>query len=178
MDQKQLIIITLIGIWIIVGILELIVIYIYLTSKNKTSYEDEACILTIFKSIINILNGIYFWYIFYKEKKENIYSNTLKLINIIIYIIGLIFCSNIKKYGIFIYVIILEVSLYLVTIIFILLLCLFLKKSVLINTPQIVTHDDNIEIVNINIPQIAVPANNIELVDVNIPHATPITFNN
>lgn len=172
MDQK-LIIILLMNVLIGIGLYQAIIVYIYQTSINKTSYQNDACILTIFKSIINILNGIYIWRIFYLDKKENIYWKTLKLINIIIYIITITFCNNIRKYGIFMYVIILEISLYMGTILMVCLL-LFLSYNGIIKINE---SNINKEVI-INIPQIAVPANNIELEMIDIPQASIVKFNN
>jgi len=173
MDIKLLIIIIIMSVWIGIGLFEAIIVYIYQTSINKTSYQNDACIFTILKSIINILNGIYIWYIFYLDKKENIYCKILKLINMITYIIVITLCNNIIKYGIFMYVIILEISLYMGAMLIVFLL-LFLSYYNIININK-----SNInKVIIINIPQIAIPANNIILEMIDIPQASIVKFNN
>jgi len=104
------------------------------------------------------------------------------LINIITHIINVSLFTNLKKYGIFIPVIILEFVIYMIiNLIIILLLLLSYFGIITINndhilyTPQIAVHVDNIEIVVANIPQIAVRIDNIEIEE-NIPQALPVNL--
>jgi len=178
MDRKLLIIMI---IWISIGIWEFTVVYTYQTSVNKTSYENDACFCTIIRSIINILNGINTKNI-YHFKKNNIYLQTLILnlilINIIAYIINVSLFSILKKYGIFIQVILLEFIMYLIITSFIFLFLLlsyfrFINKTELSFITPTIIHIDNIQLANVNIPQLAVHINYIEP-NIIIPQATPI----
>lgn len=172
MDEKEILIIIMMLTFIATGILQAIAICMYTISNNKTSYGDDACVLIVFKSIINILDGIYIWCIFYQKKKENIYCKILKLMNIIIYIIGLTFFANIKEYdGIFIInIIAIEISQY-VIIMLIIFLIMFLSYNGIINIDGF-----NKEVI-ISVPQIAVYPVNIELDKNDIPHASIVIFN-
>jgi len=173
MDLKLLIIQIIMIIYICIGIFDAIIVYIYLTSVNKTSYENDACILTIFISIINILNGICILCIFH-FKNDSKYWNILKLGNFIIYIITITLCSTIKRYGIFIYAIILQLFIYTIITITVFLL-LYLSFNNIINIKKSLK---NKEVIVINIPQIAVIDDNIEKENIEIPRATIVKFNN
>lgn len=168
MKNYLLIIITIISIWIYIGLLEAYIVYTYQSSINKTSYENYACIFTIIKSTLNISNGIYLFCVYIK-KKENKYWKILKPLNILTYITNVLLFTNLKKYGRFISIIMLEFIMYVtmisimsITTIIILFLCINNKnKPICIGT----------------YPQLAVPVDNSRITNINIPEATPVNFN-
>jgi len=184
-----MLLIIIISIWIGIGLWEITIVYTYQTSMNKTSYENDACSLTIIRLIINILNGINILCVYNLKKKDNIYWNTLVgymiLINIVTYIINVSLFTNLKKYGVFIPVILLEFIMYMITMSIVVLL-LFISYVGIINNnellyiPQIAVRVDNIEIADVNIPEFVVDIDitNVNITDVNIPQATPIIFIN
>jgi hypothetical protein len=122
------------------------------------------------------------FYIFYIKKNIINWNKIIAimlLINFITYIIVFSLFTNLRKYGMFIPVIILEFIMYNIFIFIVVSLIilsyfdiykLFNNNNIIINSPQIR--------VDINIPQLAVYIDNNEFTDINIPHATPIIFNN
>ena len=110
MDKKyRLLIFPILVIFssIVIALWEATIVYKYQTSINKNKYQNDACLFTIIKSILNILYAIYIFRDEILKRKEKCWD-FLKILTMVINIWCIILYSNLNKFGIFIQVILLE----------------------------------------------------------------------
>jgi len=166
--------IILISVFIIIGLYELVIVFNYLLSiDNKTKYENIACVYTIIKSVLNLLYAIYILRTDFLKKKEDKIWDKLKMLIFVINIWGVVlYNDNLKKYGIFIPVIIIEFVIFMI----IISLIIFVICTKDTRSKDLIIINENECPVVINIPQLAVPVN-IELTNLYVPQATPVNIN-
>jgi hypothetical protein len=174
-NYKLIILVVMTCLFFAIGIWEMVFLFMY-QNINKDKYEYSAYIYTITKSIINILYSIFIWSIIYKK-----YNKKIGILVILIFFINDIwliklFC-NLKYYGIFKQIIILEfIILYIQSVIIMISLIYFVIKMYFCTKPkqltsEIVLLNNNVPCAIITIPQTAI-VNDLPISDnVSLPQA-------
>ena len=181
-DCYLLISLAIASLFFAIGIWEIVIVSIF-KWQNKNNYEYNAYIFTLTKSILNILFSFLIVNIIYYKKNNKFFKVLIFLIILVtdIWLINLF--SDLKNYGVYEQVIIVEfIILYIESMIIMILFIFFVIRSNFFDKPTrqltepVISNNNDpiiITISEITIPQLAIPNNLLLHDNVELPQAKP-----